>query len=652
MALYNITPCLLSQSYLLLLMLNKSKVSTSKAACLWFLLALLIIGCDTGGVDGEGPDASLNWEQIGAPFGGTIYASVRTQQNTLIVSEDEGMFWSDAGSNKWHRATGSSPWREQQIIEDASGRLYTTGPQALFISNDGGKSWTEKTLPFTIEMLAVGPGDNLYAFTVTHGIQHTMDGGETWSGIPMVLEGEYGLSNYRLPTFIADERGNLFIALAEKGVFRYLDNASSWEATSMQANYIQAINVSSDGVLYALDEFNTRLSRSTDLGTTWETMSGDWPMYSQISAIDTDDQGYVYVGLQRHGLFVSRDQGNSWQSINWVPPAWISHLNITGDGTLLAGTDEGLWRVDVDDGASHQIGVTLAEAGTVFVYDNVLFSSFNALYGSLYQWQSETNNWSRLPHRNGHVTSWTAVKQYSALVIGTVYGIEAESGSLLFSYDGGDSWTEGDFPNHSVLALTSLPSGEIVAGMGALRHIPRHLGGGVYISRDGGQSWEFEEMDVAVSALVALPNNGLLAGGIAQDDSGYLYRSKDKGKRWQRFSLDRNNPGVRALATDSRGYAYAGTVADGIYRSIDGGNVWKQVASNLVNIEVSSFVVDQHGSIYAGTAAGVYASSNGLDWHLAGEALAGLVVRAVAIGEDNAVYAGTSRQGIYRAYGK
>lgn len=148
------------------------------------------------------------------------------------------------------------------------------------------------------------------------------------------------------------------------------------------------------------------------------------------------------------------------------------------------------------------------------------------------------------------------------------------------STDGGQTWQ----------TLRPTLPGTDIHGFAMSPSDPEHLyafvaeTGGVYESRDGGQSWEplpgEAPQGIMGLAVVAGEPETILAGTMRQG----VMRSRDGGKTWR--SAGGTLPGgATAFATSPAqpGLAYAGT-ADGVYRSDDSGASWQPVGPRGVRV--------------------------------------------------------------------
>ncbi|NQU43314.1 hypothetical protein HQ520_08510 [bacterium] len=165
--------------------------------------------------------------------------------------------------------------------------------------------------------------------------------------------------------------------------------------------------------------------------------------------------------------------------------------------------------------------------------------------------------------------------------------------------------------------------------------------GGLYVSRDRGETWSRIESLPLKSALRirSLPGVLYVAGGYGiqggKDPDGGVYKSTDQGKSWQRiFSAPQVNDvaapiwapelvycsvrnSLQVLATDPERRISANP---GIYRSSDGGKTWTRANRGLAMLRVWSITFNPHipGEVWCATSGtGFY---KGLDRQFAGGA--------------------------------
>jgi len=611
-------------------------------------------GCDSVAPEEPPPEPDvpirLTWTPLNGPRAGGSFAGVLvTDQGALVAGLYDGIHWTDDEGRSWQRGEGFPMNEVQSLVQDNAGRLFASFDEHVYVSEDGGKSWRETSLRTPIVKLAAGPDGSVYALTFHDGLQRTEDGGVTWQASSARLDDQRELPDLLVQDLIVDAQGNLFAATLEGGVVRRPAGATTWQQAGLDGVRVYVLAADPDGVLYAGGRLAPGFYRSRDAGTTWELIDDRPPQLAFIYALETDDSGTVYAATLGNRLYRSQDGGNSWQRLPWVPPPLALSLTARSDGRLLVSTYEGLWQLRPDDPVAEQIGVVPAGISVMMAHQGRILAGLSTgAAGGLYRMEVDEDKWTRLPF-GGILVTFTAWTQAPGgrLFIGTTTGQEASDGNVYVSSDGGISWTSTDLPLAAVKALVHLETGDLLAGVigSIFSHTPE---GGVYRSEGNGQPWRFERLDTDIHALAAFPDGTLLAGGRNAEGKGRLFRSTDRGRNWDRRTLDEDDPFVEALAVDGRGYAYAGTAAHGIYRSTDKGRSWRLVASNLSGIAVHSLLAGPGDALYAGTEQGLYASSNGTDWRPTGDNLGAVSISSLVFDEAGDLYAGTVTQGVLR----
>jgi photosystem II stability/assembly factor-like uncharacterized protein len=201
---------------------------------------------------------------------------------------------------------------------------------------------------------------------------------------------------------------------------------------------------------------------------------------------------------------------------------------------------------------------------------------------------------------------------HSHLYLGTL------TGWIYESHDDGVSWKRLSWiGKRNNLALDS-----IVVDAANPKHILvgawvlGNSDGGLYISNDGGLSWE-SEADMrgqSIRALAAAPSNPkvLVAGTLKG-----VYRSVDGGEHWQLISPEGSQEihEVESIAIDPTNpeIIYAGTWHLP-WKTTDGGASWASIKQGIIeDSDVFSIILDpKHPNVvYASACSGIYKSEDG-----------------------------------------
>lgn len=157
---------------------------------------------------------------------------------------------------------------------------------------------------------------------------------------------------------------------------------------------------------------------------------------------------------------------------------------------------------------------------------------------------------------------------------------------------------------------------------------------GVYLTRDGGATWQHQDSDLwrlyFVSDIAPVDPNWttVFAGGVSEGGGGMVARSQDGGQTWTQVTpLGEDIWWVTDVWVDpinpSRVYFVE---PKGVWRSLDGGNTWQRFTAGLEDVlyqdgredygllEIQSRL-DDPSHLYLGTAAGLYESLDyGAHW--------------------------------------
>ncbi|MHB1318299.1 MAG: hypothetical protein ACYCYF_06760 [Anaerolineae bacterium] len=194
-------------------------------------------------------------------------------------------------------------------------------------------------------------------------------------------------------------------------------------------------------------------------------------------------------------------------------------------------------------------------------------------------------------------------------------------------------------------------------GISPLDDVPGYwaaTGCGVFMSQDGGQSWEQQLNGLTtplISGLAVASSGALFAGSL---DAG-LFVSLDFGKSWQKGKPSWDVEGtVTGMATSptfrTDGTAFAALDGGGLMATRNNGKTWEDASFGLNSMLVFSVAVSpdwsRYETMWASTEEGVYISRNGgRAWRATSLVDKDDVVDALAVSptfaEDQTVYAGT-----------
>lgn len=511
---------------------------------------------------------------------GVIYAT--TASGELYISRDLGLTWEGVAP-----AVGQQSGQFGAVAASSDGQIAYVGFRGL--------------------KLGEGPAD-LY-----NGIAKTSDGGKTWSIV------------FRESTQPAT---NLEASWIEQ---RAIAGGTNRRATIFfDAPYSLAVAPGHPDICYATDLFKTY--RTVDGGKTWadlnsvRTADGNWTTRgldvttSYGVQFDPFDLNHIFIDYTDIGLFQSRNDGRSWESsTNGIPEEWRNTTywlafdpDVKG---LMWGAFSGthdlprfkMWRAEgaldryrggvavSTDGGLHWTPSNSGMKETAFTHillDPDSPVGRRTLYAcgfgvGVYKSTDNGKTW-QLKNEGiaGNRFAWRMIRGKD----GTLYLIVARSnngtfaayghgdGALYKSVDGAEHWQRMNLPRDvngpNGLALDPRDNRRMYLAAWGQENSPVDVGGGVYLSTDGGESWKpiFRAGEHVYDVTIDPKSPDTLY--ICGFDAG-AYRSTDAGAHWSRIRGFNFKWGHRVIVDPQD--------ESKIYIATYGGSVWHGPAAGDPN---------------------------------------------------------------------
>lgn len=488
----------------------------------------------------------------------TLYAGVWVMDHPdggVYISHDQGQTWSESPAMR-----GQSVRALTQSRSDP--RVLVAGTlRGVYRSDDRGLHWQEispagSTEIHEVESVAIDPYDPgiIYAGT-WHLPWKTMDGGQHWQEInkgviddsdvfaiiadpsrPSVIYASACSGIYRSLDYGADfrkvqgipstarrtrslrmdptDRKTVYAGTTE-GLYKTTDEGEDWTRTTGPNVIVNDVYIDPRDpkhVLLATDR--SGVLASEDGGSTFQESNGGFSQ-RQVATLLADEKspGTLYAGVINDksygGVFVSSDLGRSWtQRSDGLNGRDVFVLTEAGDGTLLAGTSDGLFRWD-GSGWS-RVGLGPAEDAP---------PAKSRVRAAIRAKRRDPERPTDADVIRGRVMAVAAV--------GPAWYAATEQG-VYESSDGGNSWKQV-LDSHDAAAFST--SGDYV-GLAADDHaIYAARRQGIMVSSDGGAHWQATRGPAGlaeIGCLAAAEDGSLWAGGREG-----LFYSEDQGKSWK-----------------------------------------------------------------------------------------------------------------------
>ena len=363
----------------------------------------------------------------------------------------------------------------------------------------------------------------------------------------------------------ATSRGTVY-AFSQAGTYRLVANATVWVpvAVDVPIGTLRVPMTEHDGVLYLVSK--DTVFTSTNNGEEWNAFCAR-PDGDAIEFVITDaaQAGItMYLALQDKGVFCSTDAGEQWVLLNdGLMDRTISAMTAIG-GTVFAGTDSGLYRLDAGIWKRLLVDVS-GSICALAVSESDLYVGTGPGFRTLQQIGSNPGKLAQAMYDNNSSLS-----------------------KVFRSGDFGASWTEitptdGYRPIRSITGISLLVAGETILAQAVTE----------FRSRDRGQTWVDLGFDMNSSILGAFPSVAVNENTFYKAGLSGIHRTTDGGESWHLFM--NGMMGTRMLdlvAINNRLYAHT---EEGIVQSTDSGESWKVVPINDSEVKPRPVKERPHG---------------------------------------------------------
>jgi len=489
--------------------------------------------------------------------GGNLFAI----DSLIFASTVSGVLKSKDNGNTWASDT-SLPNFWSYLIQDSFCFLGTDG--GLYRSSDRGNNWQilKQGLGTSTVSAPVPIDTMLFAASSGIGIYRSSDKGLHWDSVQGAL---FDSSN-----LILTASGKNLLASTQSGnLFTSTDFGSTWNKSSVSSTLGPIFAILAKGNLI-LARCDTGIVRSTDAGKTWDSVDSglsDNDAYS-FDAIDTIGT-MIIVGTQGGGIFISSDNGISWNAsnigISYVTPgsfAFIGSNIFAGVSGVALSTDSGKGWYTTSTGLTDPNISGLATIGSK------LFAT--TLFGNVLESIDSGVNWKE---------KWHGSSINCLAACDTILFIGTQDSGIYRSDDEGNSWKSAGI------------SGSVSNLIANRNTVLCTINGQIFYSSDQGSVWNSGDITFSSNAITIIKNT-IFAGG----DKG-LFASTDDGISWELTSWTANDGDgsflndsiVSALGSYGDGL-FLGTIAQGIFLSGDLGKSWMNASSGLPpNAGISDF---------------------------------------------------------------
>lgn len=617
----------------------------------------LYFGAAAGGV-WKTINAGVSWtplfDQVGTLPIGSIFVEQATPNNVWVGTGDkngggcagyfgQGVFLSQDGGTTWTAKNGSGttamplsvvnavavqPTNGNVVLAGGAGTCTSTGAMSspgMFRSTDRGATWT-RVLSVNVEDIVFVPGTaTAYAAAPGMGVYKSTDGGATWT---LSISG-MTVSGSRMRLAMAAGNSNVLYVLMGSTIYRSLDGGATWALRSStacegQCTYNQAIAVHPTNIDTILVG-TIRPAMSTDGGTTFTFLTTGWGSGQKVHQ-------------DIHVVLFSKLNGSRF---------WIG-----GDGGLWRTEDNGVNFTNMNSNLNvtqfYDIAVHPTNSDVVFggAQDNSSLSRTTSVVWNLTQVTGD-GFMNALDSNNPNIVFQTS---YPSGGFPKILRSTSGGGAGTFSYlpDTGIT-SSSNFPWVTPLAVES---GYIFVASDTL-----YRG----VTSASPFSWTAISGNLGRVSVITPMKHGMMTPLFVGTAAGRVYSTTDAAVATPTFTdVTGNYPGGNvsdvAMTPGNPQRVFITRSAFGasrLYRSTTGGTTWTAVGAGLPNVPANSVAIDPLNTqrVFVGTDVGVYESTDGGDNFIAfssGLPL-GLVVTDLEVDDvPHFLHAGTYGRGAWK----
>ena len=623
----------------------------------------------------------MNYSLLGDVF------LAKSEWGKLYASHDGGSTWLNVGGNLPHArisAMAASGPIEYWIAKGERGEL------GVFHTADGGKSWEQSSLPQIRDagvghifvdrddpdLILVGFG-NIHNEVRFDGASYSWisrNGGASWSPVWGFFDPDNGwwpLAQGLDGALFVNNANHLYVSYDRARTWQRLRLVEGLEGRRPGDIGNMTVHPADPNVLFVPVLNGVAVSR--DSGWTWRVENAGM-ILTQVSllAVDPIDPAVVYAASAGgEGTFRSEDRGNTWTWLNGggLPHPWVDELLVhpTDSSTIyeIVDTSE-VYRSD-NHGATWTTVWDEFQFSSVYALaaapsdPNVVYACKNGfgLFKSV-QTGDGGDAWRFLHQSLVDYTYTIAIHPENPDIVFSGYNSKPfqDWAMIRRSTDGGTTWETALHVDGSegITSIVFDPSDSNVLYATSIGE----NGGTVYVSRDGGDSWEPLNERFTMCTVWGQPQ---LVGDPEDPDTVYAatwlggtWKTTDAGASWAlveapisatALSVDPLHPDVLFLGDRS---------TPTVWRSLDAGGTWDRVADFAGDGALLAMRVLVHdGTVYASTfhhglsGGDLYRSrDNGDTWdRITGSLPKGILDIAVDPHDTNVIYVTTNINSAY-----
>jgi photosystem II stability/assembly factor-like uncharacterized protein len=613
---------------------------SGRATCISFedtTSKVIYLGTSQGGL-WKSVDFGATWVPLSESWATLAMGGVAVDpKNPSVVYAGTGDPYGNIGVGVYKSTNGGLDWNlmsssmgavtNMMLVSPDSDLVYHAGRSGVYLSDNGGESWSQVCSLGGITTIAIDPDDPSILFAGGAGvIKRSTDHGRTWaqvynysgaSTMTVAVSANASQSNpKRIYASVSTSASSIIVVSKNGGdtfeVMSNNDGNSGPHYMWIQGWYANALGInpknSNDILVGGLDIYrSTTGGASLDQKTVWTNPT------STSNFTHADVHFLLYNGsrlftLTDGGVYYSTTNGDTWkQSMN----KYLATFQFVGgdcdpDMTFFtAGAqDNGINKISKT--APYYRSIMGGDGGTTFVSQDDGKTIYGTYLGAvLYRSPDAGVSWVRSSHGTYNLLDPSEITSSSEAPDAYMeYDVSEADGGVVavcgkrrvfLTTDGGSD----QFP-----AITTTSGASYISGGVKCVHIAKSDpftifaagSSSIYVTHDQGQSWT--KSTTRVSSCTAITTDPLdpnkVYASIGGTTSAHFMVSTDGGLTWEHPATNLPNVNFKRIAVAPDGQIFMGHDF-GVVRSQDGGATWYPVREGLPMVQITSMHIRNNG---------------------------------------------------------
>ncbi len=239
-------------------------------------------------------DGGETWVPGFIPLGGVNDIALNDSGHIFLAgqpayrSTDNGYNWAALNNGLSDEARSIAINDSGHIFAGSWGEYSSTS--GIYRSTNNGDSWSFVKPGFRVNFsknIVINNNGDIIVGSWGYGIWKSTDNGDTWN------QNNSGLGHYYVRSMHIALNGDVYAGLDGGGIYRSTDEGESWMQVGLYVAGVRKIAINSN------DDIFTSvwgMSRSTDLGITWEPINNGLGNYDVRALIVKKSNGYLFAG--------------------------------------------------------------------------------------------------------------------------------------------------------------------------------------------------------------------------------------------------------------------------------------------------------------------------------------------------------------------